>query len=51
MTELAKKVLFCLKMMDLIRWLTLFIKEEFPKRILARYVLIYLDADFGTQAT
>ncbi|MEH2462096.1 hypothetical protein [Nostoc sp.] len=43
MTELANKVLFCLQMMDLIRWLTLFIQEEFRKRILARYVLIYLD--------
>ncbi|TAF08198.1 MAG: hypothetical protein EAZ77_07440 [Nostocales cyanobacterium] len=46
MIELAKKVLYCLQMMELICWVTDFIPGDFQKRVVARYVLVYLDSFF-----
>lgn len=44
MKELAEKVLYCLRMMSLIDWLTQFISDDYNQRILARHILVYLDS-------
>lgn len=44
MKELAEKVLYCLRIMSLIDWLTQFISDDYNKRILARHILVYLDS-------
>ncbi|MFM9264926.1 hypothetical protein [Tychonema sp. BBK16] len=44
MKELAEKVLYCVQMMRLIRWLTDFINDDYEKRVLARHILVYVDA-------
>lgn len=44
MKELAVKVLYCLQMMRLSRWLTSLIEDDYKKRIIARNIFVYLDA-------
>lgn len=44
MKELAEKVLYCIQMMQLVCWLTSLINDDYGKRVLARYILVYLDA-------
>jgi hypothetical protein len=44
MKELAEKFLYCVQMMRLIRWLTDLINDDYEKRVLARYILVYVDA-------
>jgi hypothetical protein len=44
MKELAKKVLYCLQMMRLLRHLTRIVVDDYKKRIIGRMILVYLDA-------
>lgn len=44
MKELAEKVLYCVQMMRLIGWLTDLINDDQEKRVLARHILVYVDA-------
>ena len=44
MKKLAEKVLYCLQMMQLSRWLTTLIEDDYKKRVIARTVFVYLDA-------
>ena len=44
MKELAEKVLYCVQMMRLIGWITNLINDDYQKIVLARHILVYVDA-------
>ena len=44
MKNITEKVLYSLQMMRLIRWLTDLLNDEYEKRVLARHILVYVDA-------
>jgi hypothetical protein len=47
MEEVAKKLLYCVRMMNLIKWFSQAGSNDYRKRIISRSIFVYLDAFFN----